>query len=367
MELTHFSTFTGIAGFDLAAEWAGFKTIGQVEKNPYRRGVLRKHWPDVPLWEDIRDVTEESLKEAGIMADPESWAMRNDSQNFGKTNREKHPPTNTSPSISSKTKGGGDGTPSPVTLVTGGFPCQSFSVAGKRRGKADDRYLWPEMFRVIKLLRPHWVLAENVTGIIRMALDDVLSDLESEGYSTQAFVIPACAVDTPHRRDRVWIAAHSRDERRGGRRYGDEGGDLRALQAEGSSSAEEQSILADPSLNGLQGTIHPGDSLEKSRGIIKGCEVAGRSKQTDVLYPTNSKTTRQREYGGQIYEESKSARPDFTSSEGWWATEPEVGRVAHGVPDRVDRLAALGDAIVPQVAYEILKNIAGIERSIRYS
>lgn len=103
-----------------------------------------------------------------------------------------------------------------VDVVSGGFPCQPFSVAGKRRGKEDDRFLWPEMLRIIKELRPAWVVGENVAGIISMAIDQVLSDLESIGYTCQAFVIPACAVDAPHRRDRCAIVAYGAVERKRG-------------------------------------------------------------------------------------------------------------------------------------------------------
>lgn len=100
-----------------------------------------------------------------------------------------------------------DGTP--IDLLTGGFPCQPFSTAGKQRGTADDRYLWPEMLKIISEARPNWIIGENVAGIVRMELDNCISDLEAKGYECQPFIIPACAKDAPHRRDRVWIIAHS--------------------------------------------------------------------------------------------------------------------------------------------------------------
>lgn len=153
------SLFSGIGGFDLGLEWAGMECIGQVENDPYCQAVLAYHWPHVKRIGDIRDVKVGDFDTAG--------------------------------------------------LVCGGFPCQPFSCAGKRKGKEDDRYLWPEMLRVIKEYRPAWVLGENVAGIISMELDKVLFDLEGEGYQTRAFIIPACAVDAPHRRDRVWIIAHA--------------------------------------------------------------------------------------------------------------------------------------------------------------
>ena len=162
--LTHLSLFSGIGGLDLAAEAAGFVTVGQCEWADYPTKVLEKHWPDVPRWRDIRTLTGESFYErTGLRT---------------------------------------------VDVISGGFPCQPFSVAGEQRGKEDDRFLWPEMCRVISEIRPTWVLGENVPGIINLALDDVLADLEGLGYETQAFVVPACGVDAPHKRYRVTIMAY---------------------------------------------------------------------------------------------------------------------------------------------------------------
>ena len=171
-DLTHLSLFSGIGGLDLAAEWAGFRTVGQCEWADYPRAVLEKHWPGMPRWRDIRTLTGDDF--------------------FAKTGLRT------------------------VTVLSGGFPCQPFSTAGKRRGKEDDRYLWPEMLRVISEIRPAWVVGENVAGIVSMALDTVLSDLESIGYSCQALVIPACAVDAPHRRDRTAILAYANCSRQQG-------------------------------------------------------------------------------------------------------------------------------------------------------
>ena len=169
--LTHLSLFSGIGGLDLAAEMAGFKTVGQCEWADYQTAVLEKHWPDVPRWRDIRTLTGDSFYErTGLRT---------------------------------------------VDVISGGFPCQPFSVAGKRKGQGDDRFLWPEMLRVIRELMPAWIIGENVPGIVDLALDQVLADLEGEGYRTQAFIVPACAVDAPHRRDRVAIIAHRDSDGRG--------------------------------------------------------------------------------------------------------------------------------------------------------
>jgi DNA-cytosine methyltransferase len=159
-ERTHLDLFSGIGGFALAAKWNGFRTVGFCDNEPYAQAVLKKHWPDVAIHSDIREVRGDLY--AG------------------------------------------------VTLLTGGFPCQPFSCAGKQRGKEDDRYLWPEMLRVIREAQPRWIIGENVAGIVNMALDQVHTDLEAEGYEVESIIIPACGVDAPHRRNRVWIMANAK-------------------------------------------------------------------------------------------------------------------------------------------------------------
>ncbi|SVE57921.1 uncharacterized protein METZ01_LOCUS510775, partial [marine metagenome] len=147
--------FSGIGGFSLGLERAGMKTVQFVENDPYCQKVLAKNFPGIPIHGDIKTF------------------------HYDK----------------------------PVEIISGGFPCQPYSHAGEQRGKEDDRHLWEEYFRIIQSVRSRWVLGENVSGIINMELDQVLSDLESENYSCQSLVIPACAVNAPHRRDRVWIIA----------------------------------------------------------------------------------------------------------------------------------------------------------------
>ena len=158
--------FSGIGGFSLAAGWVWgdeLKIVSFVENEKFCQKILRKHWPLIPIHDDIKTFKGDNL-----------------------------------------------GT---VDLITGGFPCQPFSVAGKRGGKEDNRYLWPEMLRIISEIGPTWVVAENVTGIVNMELDQVCVDLENEGYEVQPFIIPACSVNAPHRRDRVWIIGNSQRNR----------------------------------------------------------------------------------------------------------------------------------------------------------
>lgn len=283
-ELSHLSLFSGIGGIDLAAEWVGFKSIGQCEMNEYARKVLQKNFGTIPRWRDVRDVTKESF-----------W-------------RE------------CKTR--------ELTLLSGGFPCQPFSVAGKQKSTADDRYLWPEMFRVVQELRPTWILGENVPGIISLALDDVLSDLEGAGYSCRAFLIPACGVGALHKRDRCFIVANS-------------------------------GILADGETRQTAGTI---GKKGKSWYYVSGGSLRCRSEKSN-MHISNPNNERCKECDSSPITGGSGFHPWAADPRGMqWETEPAVGRVADGVPSGVDRLRCLGNAVVPQQVYPILKYIAEIEQ-----
>ena len=152
--------FSGIGGFSLGLERAGMQTVAFCEIEPYCRKILRKHWPYVPIHDDIRNL---------------------DGSQYRGT----------------------------IDLICGGYPCQPFSVAGKQKGQQDNRHLWPSMLEIIQTCRPRWVIAENVTGHVRLGLDKVLFDLEASGYTSQPIIIPACAVNAPHRRDRVWVLGYT--------------------------------------------------------------------------------------------------------------------------------------------------------------
>lgn len=244
----HLDLFSGIGGFALAAKMAGgIQTIGFSEIEPYACQVIAKNFPNIPNHGDIRNIR-------NVKAD----------------------------------------------LITGGFPCQPFSCVGKRTGKADDRYLWPEMLRVISESDATWVCGENVPELDGVALADVLSDLEGIGYEVQTLEIPACGVGAPHKRRRLWIMAH---------RTGDGPQDAKGQDREP-----------------LARSITPG-----GLDALRGCDLLAHANGEPMERPAIARQ-----------------EPDP------WEAEPAVGRVADGIPARVDRLRGLGNAIVPQVAAEIL-------------
>lgn len=181
MNITHYDLFAGIGGFSLALEEVFNEAkINHIfcEWEHFPSAVLKKHWPNGTFYGDVAD----------LVADTDSQRHKS--------------------SVAEEQN---------LTILTGGFPCQPFSHAGRRKGTADDRYQWPNMFRVIQNVKPDWVIAENVRGLATwndgMVLEQVCVDLESEGYEVQPFIIPACAVNAPHRRDRIWTIAHTDDKR----------------------------------------------------------------------------------------------------------------------------------------------------------
>lgn len=232
----------------------------------------------------------------------------------------------------------------------GGFPCQPYSCAGKRLGAEDDRAIWPLVIDVVRRVKPHWCVFENVVGFVEMALDGVLADLEAEGYEVGTVVLPACAVNAPHRRDRVWIVAHaesvgsgtSRQEIDKSRRTNRIGGSCQSL--------------ADANRSGLEG--RSGDELcERTRqwtaGTIGSFPDADRQPSERLAEP-------RRQRGGGIAQSRLGRVADGLPGgmDRHFDREPEhIPRVARGVKDRVSRLKALGNAIVPQVAFEIFSAI----------
>jgi DNA (cytosine-5)-methyltransferase 1 len=327
---THLDLFSGIGGFALAAGWAGFETVGFCDNEPYAQAVLKKHWPNVPIHEDIKML--------------DGTAYRG------------------------------------VTLLSGGFPCQPFSNAGKRRGKDDDRYLWPQMLRVIQEARPAWIVGENVVGIIGLALDQVCSDLEACGYEVEPIIIPACGVDAPHRRDRIWIVGNSKFN---GHFAGESGGGLlhkskkqtREIEERQSSGASGSSENVADSKCDAEGGTHG----SKEWGCVRGRQdedISQRNKmgcnssdsRENVADTESSQSRQQAKRQGREdirrgsencagIEDSRREAVGERSGEAIWLAEPNVGRVANGIPNSSHRLKGLGNAIVPQVAYQIIKGI----------
>ena len=265
--------FSGIGGFSRGLEATGFfKTTRFVENDPYCQAVLRYHWPDIPVLGDIKNARRPDFPER-------------------------------------------------TDLVCGGFPCQPFSQAGKQHAQDDPRHLWPEMFRIIRELRPTWVCGENVTGLVRLGLDEVLSDLEGEGYATRTFNIPACATGAPHLRQRLWIIAHADSE------------------SEPDGNARQRQLgfrfVADPKSNFKDGLSRKPDEEPDRRHTRLELECGSNGQSGRRPGPT-------------------LADPDSTGlKQDYWSFEPEVGRLVDGLPNRVPQLRALGNSIIPQIAERI--------------
>ena len=315
--------FSGIGGFSIGLERAGFETVAFCEIDKYCGLVLKKHWKDIKVYPDVREITKRQLEEDGCKL-PE--------------------------------------------VITGGFPCQPFSVAGRRKGTGDNRYLWPQMFRVIKEFKPRWVIAENVRGIINiqhgMVFERVHTDLESQGYETQTFIIPAAGVGAPHRRDRVWIVANSRRTIRGQQSSRNKESIESGTSQETKRSADSDSlarsgkgekVMADSNIN--REKWNQSENRKGSRTKQSSKDVADSKSQQSLSTDNREKQRKagdkkQGELGGSY---SRTLWPTN------WDIEPDVGRVADGVPGRIHRLKGLGNSIVPQIAEEIGKAIMKVE------
>ena len=323
--------FAGIGGMSLGLERAGMTPAWFVEKDEFCRQVLAKHWPEVPQYEDVREV--------------------------------------------------GAATLASVDLIAGGFPCQPHSVAGGRKGTDDPRHLWPEFHRVVRELRPRWVLAENVPGIDSTALAAVLADLAGEGYSAGVLGIPACSVGAPHIRERRFIVGYAyRYGQPTGAEHDCKVGELPgdATHADrGRAHAEPQRVARggnaiDAGRDGAQGVMANTEGKPERAGFCP--DEPSRERRRRSGNGGGSDATHSRRGGAEGDEPQSDKRTVSYGAEGprgFWAIEPNVGqlvdglsagldrhfrvepdisRVATGVPNRVDRLRALGNAVVPAVA-----------------
>ena len=273
--------FSGIGGFSLGLEaTGGFETKAFCELDKYCKSVLKKHWPDTRQYDDIKELTYDKLRSDGIDT---------------------------------------------IDIITGGYPCQPFSVAGKQKGTEDKRHLWPEYFRLVKECRPTWVIGENVSGHIKLGLDQVIEDLESEGYATRTFSISASSIGANHQRERIWIIAN----------------------------ANSNGLLKDHSNIRPQST----ESIGKDSGSIR--KDIPREQHMANSYSGSEETLNQERVLGEQNTEGETERyPDGSLQiHGQWNIEPNVGRVADGIPSRVDRLKSLGNSLVPQIPYYIGQTI----------
>jgi DNA (cytosine-5)-methyltransferase 1 len=373
---------SGIGGFSLGLEaTGGFDTVAFCEFDDFCCKVLNKHWPNVPIYKDLKEIGN----------DPERIIQEFD-------------------------------------LICGGIPCQPFSLAGKQKGKEDDRHLWPYMYAIVKSKKPTWVIVENVGGFVNVALDDVCLDLETQGYATQSFIIPACSVEAPHKRDRIWILGkytsefekplvdtdsirpheHKTTEEESSRRGSEtsttttsndvaNSKELRNYEhdnGERTQQDREHRVSQQPggegSLGGTEDVANPklvsSDSISDSGSNTKTESEQGQktgnldrsSGRQDVAY-SNSEGLEGSEEAGDTQEsreerEQLASRQDSSLSKGHtqsevggvadgiptrldghlgFEREPNIPRVATGIPDRVNRLKALGNSIVPQIVYNI--------------
>ncbi len=327
MKPTHLSLFSGIGGIDLAAEWAGFETVGQVEWADYPTKVLEKHWPDVPRWRDIFDVTgREVLSKCGH-----------------------------------------------ITLLSGGFPCQPFSVAGNRKGTDDERHLWPEMLRLIREIKPTWVLGENVRGLL--SIDDgrvfgrILSDLAESGYRVGWVCYGAGDVGAPHQRDRVFVVGYSTSKTEGRlpvrtrekHVWADESGqDVAHADTAGIQGREESRNACGSRQDRQQHAIGQGEgAAERFAESCLGRVLNGFPARMDgdLMWSTPSVCGNYNRKGASDTSgDGLATQVKFPAGPGdQYDWEPP--RVAKGVKNRVDRLKGLGNAVVPQQVYPILQAI----------
>lgn len=277
IKMNHGSLFSGIGGFDLAAQWMGWNNVFHCEKNEFRRKVLNHYWPESISYEDVTQ-TDFDIHAGSI------------------------------------------------DILTGGFPCQPYSTAGKRLGKEDDRHLWPEMLRAIREIKPSYIVGENVRGLLSwnggLVFDEVQADLETEGYEVLPFLLPACAVNAPHRRDRIWFVAYANSSR---------GFCLRRHETRLRREIKEQPKYPNSCSYGHAANSASGGWLQ--------------------------------DYQEQLAEQLAQRVPDWRS----FPTQPPVCGRDDGLPAELDGITlsrhrresikAYGNAIVPQVALQIFKAI----------
>jgi DNA (cytosine-5)-methyltransferase 1 len=305
------SLFSGIGGFELAAQWMGWTPVVSCEINDFGNKVLSHYWPEAYHHRDVKTLTYEKIN-------------KEVSERFGKDWK-------------------ADG-----TILVGGFPCQPYSSAGLRKGKEDDRHLWPEMLRVIKETSPDWIVGENVRGILNwnggLVFREVIADMEAEGYEVAAFLLPACSVNAPHKRDRVWFVAHANrsDDGRKPRENDREEVEER-IQERKSFIPDKIFIAADPDNKGCEGSEQH-RTPDEGNGTCKPCRAASKP--------------------------DSPCSPQIPT----WDTFPNESPILSGddgLPSGLDGITfpkwrnesikAFGNAVVPQLVLQIFKAIERYE------
>lgn len=313
--MNHGSLFSGIGGFDLASEWCGWNNVFQVEIDEFCQKILTKNFPNTEKFLDIKKFDGTIFK--------------------GR-----------------------------IDVLSGGFPCQPFSQAGKQKGKDDNRFLWHEMLRAIREVQPTWIVAENVSGLLTMqnglVFEQVCSEMEKENYEVQPFIIPACSINAPHRRDRIWIVA--KNTKQDGCRIREHDEPISFGNKRNISTGDEVWVYIEPTnsnaARGINGKLRNKSEEERSQVSNK---LFGND---DRLCGDAPNTNANRHLFGQIKklttEERLNAQRNASTgswTKTWYEVATEFCRMDDGISDRVDRLKGLGNAIVPQVAYEIFKAI----------
>jgi len=331
--MRHGSLFSGIGGFDLAAQWMGWDNVFHCEWNPFGQKVLHYYWPEA---EQFTDITK---------SDFTKYANR-------------------------------------IDILTGGFPCQPYSMAGKRLGKEDERHLWPEMLRAIREIQPTWIVGENVFGLINwnggMVFDEVQADLEAQGYEVQPYVLPAAAVNAPHRRDRVWFVAKNtnkdgwrseqwKEQSSVGQQRNFGAGDNERIRAD-NEEVRNATYSDNNGLNQCDCKHEKHTSKRRLNALCNTCQSFGHGNAADTEN-SGLQTWFDRSEKKQFGRRSKSM------GAGQWFRFPSVSPICDGddgLSDRLDSITfskwrtesikAGGNAIVPQVALQIFKAIDQYER-----
>jgi len=335
--VNHGSLFSGIGGFDLAAEWMGWENIFHCEWNEFGKRILKYYWPEAISYDDIT-TTDFNIHRGRI------------------------------------------------DILTGGFPCQPYSHAGKRLGKEDDRHLWPEMLRAIREIKPRWVVGENVYGIVNwnggMVFDEVQADLENEGYEVQPYILPACSVNAPHKRERVWFVAYSVNSG-----YSEQS---RKTREKKSLSRECRKEGHTRMFNGTIGNVgfvthtdntRTDNTMRNNRNGAK--ENKGRKEQPQFKYWENCVNGNVTNTNGELSQKGSSKNRSikterhFSASfcKNTWENFPTQTPICNGDDGLSDKLDAItfskwrnesikggGNALVPQAALQIFKAIEGYEK-----